>query len=309
VNPTIAHSEFFLFSLYAFLFGLTFGSFLNVCIYRLPRGLSVVSPRSACPACHSPVRAKDNIPVLSWFILHGHCRDCAAPISMRYIAVELLTALLFLACVLRFGVTIETLKFAIFSFLLTGLAFTDAELRLLPDTLTLTGAAMGLAFAPFTAVGGPAILFWPHGTVPLWTPQLQSLSNSLFAGLLGAGLVWAAAAGYKLLRRVEGMGFGDVKLMLMIGLFLGVKLMFFTLLVGSFAGSVVGGMMLVSVFLARFRRQLRRHDPNARRHALRAAQLVYSTYELPFGVFLCSAALVAAFFGDFVLRWYLHLYL
>src|SRR5512142_560208 len=121
------------------LFGLAFGSFLNVCIYRLPRGLSVVAPRSACPNCGTPIRAYDNIPVLSWLLLRGRCRHCATPITFRYAAVELLTALLFGACYWHFGLTLSGLKFAIFGFLVLGLIFTDAETKLLPDALTLPG--------------------------------------------------------------------------------------------------------------------------------------------------------------------------
>ena len=122
-----------------FLFGLAFGSFLNVCIHRLPQGLSVVRPRSACPQCHAPIRAWDNIPVLSWLVLGGRCRDCKTPISPRYVFVELLTGLIFLACWLTFGPTLWTLKFCVFGFLLLGLIFTDAETKLLPDALSLCG--------------------------------------------------------------------------------------------------------------------------------------------------------------------------
>src|SRR3974377_893535 len=133
-----------LFAVFFFLYGLALGSFLNVCIYRLPREMSVVRPRSSCPTCHSPIAWYDNVPVLSWLVLRGRCRQCRAHISPRYLLVELLTGLLFVACYSAFGWTLSTFKFCIFSFLLLGLIFTDAEHKLLPDALTLSGVAVGL---------------------------------------------------------------------------------------------------------------------------------------------------------------------
>ena len=130
-----------------FLFGLAFGSFLNVCIYRLPRGLSVVAPRSACPKCKQPIAFYDNLPVLSWLILGGRCRHCKTKITPRYLLIELLTGLLFLACYWYFGLTLATLKYCVFGFLLLGLIFTDAETKLLPDKMTLPGLALGLVFS------------------------------------------------------------------------------------------------------------------------------------------------------------------
>ncbi len=131
-----------------FAFGLIFGSFLNVCIYRMPRGLSVVSPRSACPNCGKQIAAYDNVPVLSWLWLRGRCRHCHARITPRYMVVELLLGLLFLACFAEFGLRPETLKWCTFSFLLLGLIFTDAETHLLPDKLTLPGLALGNRLEP-----------------------------------------------------------------------------------------------------------------------------------------------------------------
>ena len=130
-----------------FVLGLAFGSFLNVCIYRLPRELSVVRPRSACPGCERPIAAYDNIPVLSWLILRGRCRNCKISISPRYLVVELLTGAIFLATYAHFGNSLATLKYCAFGFLLLGLIFTDAETQLLPDKMTLPGLALGLAFS------------------------------------------------------------------------------------------------------------------------------------------------------------------
>ena len=127
-----------------FVLGLAFGSFLNVCVYRLPRDLSVITPRSACPNCHHPIASYDNIPVLSWIILGGRCRYCKVRITFRYAAVELLTGVVFWICYWYFGLTFSTLKYCAFAFLLLGLIFTDAETKLLPDKLTLPGVALGL---------------------------------------------------------------------------------------------------------------------------------------------------------------------
>ena len=135
------------FALAIFALGLAFGSFLNVCIYRLPRDLSVIHPGSACPKCAQPIGFYDNVPVLSWLVLRGRCRYCKAPISPRYLVVELLTGALFLACYAYFGFTLATLKYCVFGFLLLGLIFTDAETQLLPDKLTLPGLVIGLLFS------------------------------------------------------------------------------------------------------------------------------------------------------------------
>ena len=144
-----------------FLLGLALGSFLNVCIYRLPLHLSVVRPGSACPTCQKPIRFYDNVPILSWLILRGHCRSCNARISPRYLVVELLTGALFLACYAHFGLTLATLKYCVFGFLLLGLIFTDAETHLLPDKMTLPGLGIGLLFSLAVPVNDLASQFLP----------------------------------------------------------------------------------------------------------------------------------------------------
>src|SRR5208337_4319959 len=144
-----------------FSFGLIFGSFLNVCIYRLPRGLSVVTPRSACPQCKHPIAFYDNLPVLSWLILRGRCRNCKTRISPRYLLIELLTGGLFLACFGFFGLTISTLKYCVFSFLLLGLIFSDAETKLLPDKMTVPGLVLGVIFSLLVPVNDLASQFLP----------------------------------------------------------------------------------------------------------------------------------------------------
>src|SRR6266852_5423929 len=197
-----------------FLFGLVFGSFLNVCIYRMPRELSVISPRSACPACEAPIAAYDNIPVLSWIILGGKCRRCKAPISFRYAAVELLTGLFFvLSCLAASGHLpgaapggaagdlhmAHAIKLCVFSFLLLGLIFTDAETQLLPDLLTKPGIAVGIIFGFFVPLPGfaiPAIDNW----------HVVSLINSMAGAILGGAIILGIAMLYEAIRGVEGMG-------------------------------------------------------------------------------------------------------
>lgn len=299
-----------LFASAIFAFGLAFGSFLNVCIYRLPRGLSVVAPRSACPGCKQPIAFYDNIPVLSWLILRGRCRHCKIPISPRYLVIELLTGLLFLACYWFFGLALSTLKFCVFSFLLLGLISTDAETKLLPDKLTLPGLAFGLLFSLIVPVNDLASQFLP-GLVNLpfsgdVTLRLLSLVDSLLGAALGASFIYGAGAIYLRWRGMEGMGFGDVKLMAMVGAFLGMKLTIFTIFTASLAGSLFGLSTVLIVWLKRTRRFRPRvaNAQAARRRGWQSAQMVYRYYQMPFGVFLGGMALFALFFGNPLLRWY-----
>ena len=293
-----------------FVFGLAFGSFLNVCIYRLPRGMSVVAPRSACPKCHHGIALYDNMPVLSWMILRGRCRHCKAPISPRYWMIELLTGALFLACYWYFGLTLSTLKYCAFGFLLLGLIFTDAETKLLPDKMTLPGLALGLAFSLVVPVNDLVSQFLP-GMVNLpfsddLSARLVSLLDALLGAAVGAAFIYGAGAIYLRWRGTEGMGFGDVKLMAMVGAFLGIKLTVLTIFTASIAGSVFGLMTVLIVWVKRTHRFARRlaDAAAARRRAWQSAQIVYRNYQMPFGVFLGSMALVALFFGERFIRWY-----
>ena len=234
------------FALAIFTFGLLFGSFLNVCVYRLPRGLSVVcTPGSACPNCHANIKFYDNVPVVSWLLLGGRCRQCKTFITPRYLAVEILTGLLWVACYAHFGLTLATLKYCVFAFLLLGLIFTDAETQLLPDALTLSGLALGLAFSLMVPVNDLASQFLGvylslSRSVPKFTRRALSFCDSLLGAAVGATFIYGAGAIYLRARGVEGMGFGDVKLMAMVGAFLGVKLTIFTIFTASIAGSLFG---------------------------------------------------------------------
>ena len=304
VDPVIAAAIFVL--------GLAFGSFLNVCIYRLPLGISVVTPRSACPKCKKGIALYDNMPVLSWLILGGRCRHCKARISPRYLIIELLTGLLFLACYWYFGTTLSTLKYCTFGFLLLGLIFTDAETKLLPDKLTLPGLALGVVFSLFVPVTDLVSQFLP-GIVNLpfsgdISARLLSLVDSLLGAGVGASFIYGAGAIYLRWRGTEGMGFGDVKLMAMVGAFLGIKLTVLTIFTASLAGSVFGLTTVFVVWLkrvhrfAKVKRLVEGQTPRIR--AWKSAQVVYRGYHMPFGVFLGSMALVALFFGERFLHWY-----
>ena len=294
-----------------FAFGLAFGSFLNVCIYRLPRDLSVVRPGSTCPHCHHPVRFYDNLPLISWLILRGRCRDCKAPITPRYLFVELLTALIFLACYWHFGLTLAALKYCTLGFLLLGLIFTDAETFLLPDKMTLPGLALGLLFSLFVPVNDLASQLLP-GMVSLpvnssLAAHLLSFADSVLGAAVGSAFIYGAGAIYLRARGVEGMGFGDVKLMAMIGSFLGLKLTILTIFTASIAGSLFGLSTVLVVWMKRTRRRIRRHhEParQARRRGWESALVALRYHQMPFGVFLGSMAMLAFFCGDWFLHWY-----
>jgi leader peptidase (prepilin peptidase)/N-methyltransferase len=294
-----------------FALGLAFGSFLNVCIYRLPRDLSVVRPGSACPNCKQAIRFYDNVPVLSWLLLRGRCRNCKARISARYLVVELLCAALFLACYAHFGLTLATLKYSAFGFLLLGLIFTDAETKLLPDQLTLPGLVLGLLFSFVVPVNDlasqllPGLVSLPVGSDISW--RVLSVLDALLGCAVGASFIYGAGAIYLRARGVEGMGFGDVKLMAMVGAFLGVKLTVFTLFAASITGSLFGLSTVLVVWMKRTRRRMMRHHesaPEARRRAWESAAIALRRHQMPFGVFLGSMAIAAFFFGNQFLRWY-----
>jgi len=294
-----------------FVFGLLFGSFLNVCIYRLPLGLSVVRPGSACPRCERAIRLYDNIPVVSWIVLGGRCRSCKESISPRYLVVELLTAAMFLACYAQFGLTLLALKYIVFGFLLLGLIFTDAETKLLPDRMTLPGLLLGLLFSLFVPVNDlaarmlPGLISLPVSSSVSW--HLLSLADAVLGAVVGASFIYGAGKIYLGVRGAEGMGFGDVKLMAMIGAFLGLKLTVFVLFSASVAGSIFGVGTVLVVWVKRTRRRMRRNGDSlsaARKRAWLSAKTVYRHYEMPFGVFLGGMAVVAFFFGNRLLTWY-----
>jgi leader peptidase (prepilin peptidase)/N-methyltransferase len=267
--------------IFAFLFGLVFGSFLNVCIRRLPHHESLVKPGSRCLACGTPIHPFDNIPVLSYLLLRGRCRACRARISVVYPLVELLTGFLFLACYLQYGLTAEGAKWTLFCSILLVLTFTDLHERLLPNRVNYFGLAAGLVLSLVTApVDGSAqwiLNGWFALDVPPW---LVRLSDAALGAAFAGGLLWIFAEGYFRLRGREGMGLGDVKMMAMAGAFLGLRRAVLMMLAASILGSVVGAIIV---------------------WGLRKG----SDYELPFGTFLAIAGIAIVFAGAPFLHWYL----
>jgi leader peptidase (prepilin peptidase)/N-methyltransferase len=263
-----------------FLFGLTIGSFLNVCILRIPVAESVVLPRSHCPSCGTPIKPYDNIPVVSWLVLGGRCRRCKARISAMYPMVELATGLLFLACYRVFGPDAEALKWAIFAALLIVLTITDLRQRILPDKVNFIGLGLGLLLSLFThPVDGTAM--WLANRLFDYPPPeaVLSFADALIGAGVASGLLWLVAEGYFRARGREGMGLGDVKMMAMAGAFLGVQRALLTILLGSLLGSLIG---VAVIAIGRKGRD----------------------FELPFGTFLGAGAMLVVFFGSPALDWY-----
>jgi leader peptidase (prepilin peptidase)/N-methyltransferase len=267
--PAIAYdSAFNLLSVFALAMGAIVGSFLNVVIHRYPIEESIVFPPSRCPECRARIRWFDNVPILSYLWLRGRCRDCRAPISPRYPLVELANALFYLAIFLHTGPTPGFLLIAAFVSMIVVLIYIDAEIQILPDVVDLPGIAVGIAIG---ALGLGNV--YPAITVS------SSIVDALIGALAGAGIIVAVIAAYWLIRRVEGMGQGDIKMLAMIGAGLGWRAVPGVLLLAAVCGTVIG----VPIAL--------RSD--------RGMQL-----PLPFGVFLGLATLAVIFFGQTLSEWY-----
>ena len=257
-------------ALLALLFGLLIGSFLNVCVSRWPRDLSVVRPRSHCENCGKTIGWYDNVPVLSFLLLRGRCRNCKAPISVRYPIVELMTAALFFYFVYTLGPTVAALKMCVLAALLVGLIFSDLEERILPDEFTLGGLALGFIFALFVPVPdniGQSLLFLTGANV---TGRAASVTEAAIGAALPSFFLWLGGVLYLKFRHKDGLGFGDVKLIAMVGSFMGLRGALMTLILGSVSGSILGYGYI------------------------KATGKDAGTYELPFGTFLGLAALLAA---------------
>jgi leader peptidase (prepilin peptidase) / N-methyltransferase len=265
---------------FVFVFGLIIGSFLNVCILRIPQGKSIVLPPSACPKCGDHIRPYDNIPVVSYLILGGKCRNCKTPISAMYPTVEFLTGVLFAGCFWAFGFTTDTLKWAIFSAIMIVLVFTDLRERMLPDVVNFVGFGIAIVLSLFSRTSDGTAL-WLTEVFMLHPPphRLLPLLDALLGAAAGGGLLWIVMELYFRLRHRDGMGFGDVKMMFMVGAFLGARGTLLTIFAGSLLGTLLGMAFMVA------------------RNKTR-------DYELPFGTFLGMAALLVVFFGAHFVNWY-----
>jgi leader peptidase (prepilin peptidase)/N-methyltransferase len=272
------------------IFGAIIGSFLNVVIHRLPRDESIVFPNSRCPSCEAKIGPLDNLPIISYAILRGRCRACRAPISPRYPAVEALTAALYLAVFLvdfywRGGLTLVILFDLVFVTALVALIFIDAEHMLLPNAITYPGivfaiiARLALPYlvGPYAFEDLPQLAYGPFSTWPLWA---SSLAGAVIGALAGGGSLWLMGWLWERLRGVEAMGLGDVKMMFMVGAYLGWRLTILTIFLGVLTGSIIGvGLMA--------------------RRGERDMQM-----QLPFGIFLGIGSIFALLVGSRIIAWY-----
>ena len=288
--------------IFIFLFGTVIGSFLNVCITRIPEDLSIILPGSRCPKCGSPIKPYDNVPVFAWLWLRGKCRACGAPISVMYPLVELATGLLFLAAFKEYGITQTAVKWLFFTCFIIVLTITDLRVRLLPDLVTWPGFAVGLLFSAFIPPnnGFARTLSWR-----LLHERLQPHAVGLIDGILGAAfgsfLLWGLAAVYRIVRKREGMGMGDVKMMAMVGAFLGLRGTFWTILLGSLLGSVIGLSVVVTLYLAGWQRKLAERASRRGLGTVRGLQwTIASQYQLPLGTFLGIGALAIVYLGPWI---------
>jgi leader peptidase (prepilin peptidase) / N-methyltransferase len=276
-----------------FLFGLIIGSFLNVVIYRLPRRESVVFPSSHCPSCNTAIKAYDNIPVFSYAVLGGRCRNCRTSISPLYPAVELLVAILYLLAYINndrlahtkseFELVLMLLADIVFLSLLVPLIFIDLQHKILPNKITYPGFVIMLvlrALAPDPVItASTRNLFHLTG----WSDHAVALLGAALGAAIGGGSLWLVRWLYFRLRSVEGMGIGDIKMMLMVGAFLGWQLTMLTIFIGSLLGAVIGILLI----------------------KLRGGNM---KMEIPFGVFLGPAAIISLFVGQPLIAWYVTLY-
>ena len=280
-----------------FVFGIIIGSFLNVCITRIPEEASIVSPGSRCPRCLTPIKPYDNVPVFAWLWLKGKCRTCGLPISPMYPLVELATGLLFVGCFLEFGISQATIKWLFFICLLIILTVTDLRVRLLPDAITWPGFAAGVLFSAFVPPNdGVAFLLSLRLFHQLPPERVLGVIEALLGAAFGSLMLWGAAALYKLVRKREGMGMGDVKMMLMVGAFLGVRNAFITILLGTLLGSVLGVAVIATMYASGAGRKL---AERASRRGIGTVNqirwLIASQYHLPLGTFLGIAAMIVVF--------------
>jgi len=250
-----------IYALFALVFGMVAGSFLNVCICRMPKDESVVSPPSHCPRCSYQIKWYDNIPLLSYLLLRGKCRGCGTHISLQYPLVELINGILTLLLFLRFGLTLDFAALFLFCSALVVITFIDIEHQIIPDEISLPGIVIGFALS-----------FYLNG---------HGWLDSIIGILLGGGTLYLVAFGYHRLTGKEGMGGGDIKLLAMMGAFLGWKAVPFIIFTSSLTGSLVG----VSIML------LKKKD---------------SKLAIPFGPYLAFGALLYIFYGQPLIRWYLN---
>lgn len=272
--------------IFIFLFGSIVGSFLNVVIHRIPNEESIIFPNSACPKCKSAIKPYDNIPIFSWLILGGKCRNCKNPISFRYPAVELLNACLYVLFFWQIGFNPFLPVTLVFASTILALIFIDSEHMILPDVINFPllffallvrlGFALAFGNAYFSD-----LTFYPLNLMNSYPVWLVSIIGAIFGGVVGGGSLWLVGAIWKRLRGVEAMGFGDVKMMFAVGALLGWRLTLLSIFLGAFSGAVIG-IFIIS----------------------RQKEKDLQT-QIPFGIFLGIGAIISLLFGEHLIKWYL----
>lgn len=275
--------------IFIFIFGLAIGSFLNVCIYRIPLNQSIVKPRSHCPKCNNLITWYDNIPLLSYLILRGKCRHCKTPISIRYFIVELLTGLLFLIVVWKFeGLNIVSVTYLVIVGCLIAITFIDLDHFIIPDVITYPNMILGmlisviLSFLPNTRF---LISSWTSGPFSLVAGKFYPLYNAIFGLVIGGGILLLIGTTAKWILKKEAMGGGDVKLLAAMGTFIGYKLVLLTLILASFVGSIIGAIVLI---------QAKKKEKDA---------TPFGHY-IPFGPYLAIGIFIALIWGNDIINWY-----
>jgi leader peptidase (prepilin peptidase)/N-methyltransferase len=271
--------------IFSFLFGACIGSFLNVVIHRVPNEQSIIFPNSACPKCGKAIAGYDNIPILSWLVLGGKCRNCKVPISARYPAVELLTALIFVAIYWQFGFGWFLPVSLIFASSIIALIFIDSEHMILPNVITypllIFSIIVRIAFPPYFAGRYiDDIAAWPIPEFGISSPIIASLIGAVLGAIVGGGFLWVVGEAWKRLRGVDAMGLGDVKMMAAVGALLGWKLTLLSIFLGAFSGALIGVVLIA-----------RQKDKDFQA-------------QIPFGIFLGIGTIFSLLFGDRLIEWY-----
>ncbi len=257
-----------------FVLGLIVGSFLNVCIYRIPRSLSVVSPPSSCPRCNTPIKPWHNIPLVSYILLRGKCKNCGGPISFRYPLVELTNGILYWAVVTSFGIGWHVPLICMLVSALIVITFIDLDFQIIPDAMTLPGIAIGLLSASF--IFPDPFIIQPSAV----DASIVGFANSLAGVLSGGGLFYLIAVIGRRMAKTDAMGGGDIKMMAMVGAFMGWKAVLLTTFAGSLSGALAGIFLIITRGKG-------------------------GKSKIPFGPFLALGALVTLFYGNIILQWYL----
>jgi leader peptidase (prepilin peptidase)/N-methyltransferase len=270
--------------IFAFILGSVIGSFLNVVIHRVPNEQSIVFPNSACPKCGSPIKPYDNIPILSWLMLRGKCRNCSATISARYPAVELLTGLLYLLVYWRIGVDPMLPVALIFVSAIVALIFIDSEHMILPNVITypllIFALVVRVVYPIAFATNFPDMNVWPISHLVGWPAWAVSLAGAILGAVAGGGFLWIVGEAWKRLRGVEAMGLGDVKMMAAVGALLGWRLTLLSIFIGAFSGALIGAALV-----------MKQKDRDLQT-------------QIPFGIFLGIGSIVSLLFGEQMITWY-----